>query len=463
MPRRNLLILLLVLLLAVVCYPRVQQGPYARVLNSAMNTVERRALEPVTDKALFEGAMQGMLSQLDDYSVYITPQNRDKFYETIDQQFAGVGMEVGVDPETKQLRVLSPVFGSPAYQAGILAGDRILKIGKTNAQGMSLEDAVGLIRGTPGKPVTLTVQHAGSKEPVEMTIVRAIVHEPTVLGDTRNPDGSWNLFLEGHDRIGYLRINSFTDDTPAELKEAIEWLTARDVRGLVLDLRDDPGGYLTAAVDVCDLLVRSGVIVTTRRRGGQVSRSYTADGTAPFTDFPVAVVVNQDTASAAEIVAACLQDNHRAAVVGQRTYGKGTVQEVIDLPPDCGAMKFTTSSYWRPSGKDIQRPRDATDKQEWGVSPDQGCKVVLTPEEFDRWQLWRRKRDVFQPPEHDARHTGPAVSAPSSGTRRVPAASPGGAAEEETRPFVDVQRRRAVEYVETQAAGGGKSGSGGGG
>ena len=177
MPRRNLLILLLVLLLAAVCYPRVQQNRYTPVLAGAMNIVERRALEPVTDKELFEGAMQGMLGQLDDYSVYITPANRDKFYETIDQQFAGVGMEVALDPETKQLRVLSPVFGSPAYRAGVLAGDRILQIGKTGTQGMSLQDAVGLLRGKPGEPVTLTIRHEGSKEPVEVTLERAIIHE----------------------------------------------------------------------------------------------------------------------------------------------------------------------------------------------------------------------------------------------------------------------------------------------
>jgi carboxyl-terminal processing protease len=250
------------------------------------------------------------------------------------------------------------------------------------------------------------------------------------LGDTRNPDGSWNFFLEGHDRIGYLRITSFTDDTPGELKKALERLTARDMRGLVLDLRNDPGGYLAAAADVCDLLVRSGVIVTTRRRGGRVGRTYVASGNAPFTDFPIAVVVNQETASAAEIVAACLQDHHRAAVVGQRTYGKGLVQELIDLPSDCGAMKFTTSSYWRPSGKDIQRPREATDKEQWGVSPDEGCKVVLTPEEFTRWQLWRRKRDVFQP------------------------AAKNGTAAQEAKPYVDLQRRRAVEWVEKQAEAG---------
>ena len=139
---------------------------------------------------------------------------------------------------------------------------------------------------------------------------------------------------------------------------ALEWLSAHDMRGLVLDLRDDPGGYLAAAVDVCDLLIPSGVIVTVRRRGGHISRTYAASGQARFTDFPMAVLVNDQTASAAEIVAACLQDHHRAMIVGQRTYGKGTIQEVIDLEKGCGAMKLTTASYWRPSGKNINRPAE---------------------------------------------------------------------------------------------------------
>ena len=129
------------------------------------------------------------------------------------------------------------------------------------------------------------------------------------------------------------------------------------MRGLVLDLRDDPGGYLDAAIDVCDMLVPSGVIVTTRHRDHRISQTYDASGDAEFTDFPLAVLVNQNSAGAAEIVAACLQDHHRAAIIGQRSFGKGTVQEIFDLESDCGAMKLTTASYWRPSGKNIARSK----------------------------------------------------------------------------------------------------------
>ena len=166
--------------------------------------------------------------------------------------------------------VLSPLAGSPAYRAGIRAGDRILRIGEASTQGMSLPDAVGLLRGKPGDPVTLTVLHEGENQPTEIKIVREKIQIDTVLGDTRNADGSWNFFLQGDDRIGYVRITSFTDKTADELEKALTWLSAHDMRGLVLDLRDDPGGYITAAVDVCDMLLPSGVIVTVRRRDGRI-------------------------------------------------------------------------------------------------------------------------------------------------------------------------------------------------
>ena len=198
--------------------------------------------------------------------------------------------------------------------------------------------------------------------------------------------------------------------------------SAHDMRGLVLDLRDDPGGYLDAAVDVCDLLIPSGVIVTTRRRGGRISRTYAASGQARFTDFPIAVLINDHTASAAEIVAACLQDHHRAVVFGQRTYGKGTIQEVIDLDKGCGAMKFTTASYWRPSGKNINRPANADAKADWGVSPDEGGKVASTGEEQGRWRKWRAHRDTVHPsankPSAGKEGAEPFVDRPLSAGRR---------------------------------------------
>jgi carboxyl-terminal processing protease len=426
MPRRNLLILLLVMFVAVLCRERVQTNPYVRVLAGAMSKIEDRALNPVGQRRLFEGAMDGMMDQLDKNSKYLSPALLKEFHEEVDLQFAGVGIQIGIDPKTKDLKVLSPVANSPAARAGILAGDRILRIDKAPTHGMSLGDASVLLRGKKGTAVTLTILHQGEDKPHEVTIVRENVQGDSVWGDTRNADGSWDFFLDGHDQIGYLRIATFTDNTVNELRQALAWMTQQGMRGLVLDVRDNPGGYLDAGIDVCDLLIPSGEIVTTRGRGGRINETYSASGDAPFADFPMAVVVNGQTASAAEIVAACLQDHHRAAIVGQRTYGKGTVQDLIDLEQGCGAMKLTTKSYWRPSGKDIQRPHKASAKDDWGVSPDEGLKVALGDDETDQWREWRARRDVHQPPD------------------AAPAAA--------DKPFVDRQRLRAVECVEKEAA-----------
>jgi carboxyl-terminal processing protease len=396
MPRRNLFILIVMMLVAMLCHRQASTTPYHRVLSNALTRIENNYLEPIPASKLFEGAMEGMVGKLDEHSVYIPDSELDAFQEEIDQEFAGVGMEVAVDPQTKQLIVLSPLVGSPAYKAGILAGDQILQIGETATLGMSMKEALALLRGKPGDAVSITVLHEGAEKPEKIKLVREIIQIDSVLGDTRNADGSWNFFLEGHDRIGYIRISSFTDKTIDELLEALEWLSAHEMRGLVLDLRDNPGGYLEAAIDVCDQLISSGVIVSTRRRGGHVDRVFNASGHGSYTDFPMTVLVNQQTASAGEIVAACLQDHHRATIIGQRTYGKGTIQEVVDLESGCGAMKFTTGSYWRPNGKNIHRLHNADEKSEWGVSPDNGYKIVLTNDEQNLWRMWRGRRDVFQ-------------------------------------------------------------------
>lgn len=426
MPRRNLIILVLMMLVTLLCRARVQSS-YVRVFANAVHKIESQALDPADGKTLFEGAMHGMVGQLDDHSEYLSPSDLKNFHEDVDLQFAGVGIEIGLDSKTKELKILSPLANSPAAKAGILAGDRILSIGKTSTLGMTLREASNLLRGKEGSSVTLTILHEGEKRPQEVTIVRENIQGDSVRGDVRNADGSWEFFLDGHDRIGYLRITTFTDNTINELRQALAWMTEEHMRGLVLDLRDDPGGYLDAGINVCDLFIKSGVIVTTRGRDGRIKDTFSASGDAPFTRFPIAVLVNQLTASAAEILAACLQDHHRAVIVGQRTYGKGTVQDLLELEPGCGMMKLTTKSFWRPSGKNIHRSHDANAKNEWGVSPDKGYEVIVPDDEADRWREWRVRRDLHQP----------ADTATSNGNAK---------------PFVDRQFLRAVEYVEKEAA-----------
>jgi carboxyl-terminal processing protease len=225
----------------------------------------------------------------------------------------------------------------------------------------------------------------------------------TVQGDSRGADGQWDFLLPGGRRTGYIRVTGFSEaeqgqrGTVGEFRAALERLGEEKIRGLVLDLRDDRGGSLTAAVGICDMLVPQGEIVTMRGRDGHVLRAFSASGKAPFTGFPIAVLVNRSTASASEIVAACLQDHHRGIVVGQRSYGKGTVQEVLDLGQACGAMKLTIATYWRPSGQNINRPKeDAKGNAKnaaWGVSPDEGYDLTVEDDERDRLLAWQQAHE----------------------------------------------------------------------
>ena len=271
---------------------------------------------------------------------------------------------------------------------------------------MSLKDAIERMHGKPDTPITLSILHEGESAPVDVTMLRKIIQVDTVQGDTRNADGSWNFLLPGHDRIGYIRITAFaegertdeagkkTKTTVADLKEALQGLAKRNLRGLVLDLRDNPGGSLRAAVEVCDLFISSGVIVTTRGREGQILKSFEASGVSLFTDFPMAILVNQHSASASEIVSACLQDHQRAIVVGQQTFGKGTVQEVMDLGEAFGTLKLTIATYWRPNGRNIHRRPDDGKNATWGVTPDEGYHVPVDDEELTRFYRWRQDRDL---------------------------------------------------------------------
>jgi carboxyl-terminal processing protease len=429
MPRRNLHLLLAVAVVSLVCYLQKERSRYGHALVDVLHQIERRYLEPVDGATLFEGAVEGMVGRLDEHSAYISPKNLPEFNETISRQFVGVGMEIAIEPKSRQLMVVAPLAGSPAWEAGIRAGDKILSIDGLATQGIAIKDAERRIRGKPGSPVTLSLLHEGEKKPVELSIMRAVIHADTVLGDTRRADSTWNWFLAGYDRIGYLRINSFAENTEKEMAAALDRLAANRARGVILDLRNNPGGLLEAGVSVADMFLDSGVIVTTRSRGGRVRQTYSADGKAILPDVSMAILVNQYTASAAEIVAACLQDHGRAVIVGQRTYGKGTVQELIDLEENQGLLKLTTASYWRPSGRDISRPKNADADHDWGVTPNRGFEVSLEGEELARWFRWRAQRDTRRP---------------------SPGATPRD--EEDPRPQADAALMKAVDYIE-QATG----------
>ncbi len=401
MPRRNIAVLAAVLGISLGCYVKV--SPYGRVLVFAMNEIERRALQKKDRKELLQGALDGMTRLLDEHSGYFPPREYTAFEEDLDQEFGGIGIQVYLDKRTRQLTVVTPLYGTPAHKAGIRAGDRIVRIDGQGTQGLSLQDAAERMRGKPGEPVTLTIQRSGEPDPLEVKILRDTIQVDSVVGDRRDAEGHWSYFLDDYDKIAYLRLQTFGARTVDELKAILDELTEAGMRGLILDLRNNRGGLLGAAWAACDLFVEEGVIVTTRDRDGRIKHKFDASSKDTFNGFSVAVLVNHLSASASEIVAACLQDHEVAVVVGERSYGKGTVQELIKLDGGMGALKLTTSSYWRPSGRDINRAEGATEKDEWGVKPDPGYEVPLDDEERVRLIHWRNRRDANQTldPEHD--------------------------------------------------------------
>lgn len=368
--------------------------------------VDRNYVKEVPRRELVEAAMRGMMTRLDPYSSYISQDDLSQFNSVVDQEFGGVGIQVTIDPKSRELIVMTPLPGTPAYEAGIRPGDKILSIdGKQTSafeEGAEMDTAVKMMRGAPGEKVTLVIQHAGSESPETFEVTRAVIKTPTVLGDRYNSDGSWNFMLEGDKHIGYIRLTHFSRNSADELEQALNQLEKQGMKGLVLDLRYNPGGLLQAATAIADLFVETGVIVSTKGRNTE-EQVVKAKRAGTFSDFPMVVLVNHFSASASEIVSACLQDHKRAIVVGERTWGKGSVQNVIELEGGASALKLTTASYHRPSGKNIHRFPDAKETDEWGVSPDDGFEVKWNFQDAEQYRDYRSDRDVLgkDPPQTD--------------------------------------------------------------
>lgn len=406
MPRRNLYLLFGIALVSVACYVkadsayRSRYGQMADALVEALKQIDQRYIEPVDERKLFEAAMTGMIGELGDpYSAYEPPQEALEFRQQLDQKFGGIGIEVMIDPATRRLTVSNPMVGTPAFEAGILAGDQIVAIDGQTTEGMDYEEARRRMRGEPGASITLSILRPGKPAPHEVKLLRAIIKIPSVLGDTRDARGRWRFTLAEHPDIGYVRVISFGEQTVSELDAALKELAGQKTRGLILDLRKNFGGILRAAVGVCDLFLDKGLIVTTRGRDkARNLETFEATGRGRYTRLPIVVLVDHWTASAAEIVAACLQDHHRAVVIGERTWGKGTVQNVIPLEGGKSALKLTVATYWRPNGLNIHRWPSARAEDKWGVNPDPGFVLSLSEQDQARVADERRQRDTRDEP-----------------------------------------------------------------
>ena len=382
MTRKKLAIILLIIIIAglgIILEPYRSASKVAQkesiyknldLFVEVLREIEKNYVEPVDSKKLIYGAIRGMVKTLDPHSSFMTKDEYQELMVETKGSFTGVGIEITI--KDNMLTVVAPIEGSPAYKAGIKAGDKIIKINDKSTKDMTLMDAVKNIRGPKGTKVKLTVFREGENKPLEFVIIRDVIPLKSVRGH-----------MLSHD-IGYVRISSFQSNTTKELKKALHHLEKGNrVKGLIIDLRNDPGGLLNQAIKVSDLFLDSGVIVSTKGRRAAQDIVARAHINLEKRDYPIVVLVNSGTASAAEIVAGALQDNKRALIVGTKTFGKGSVQTVIPLS-DGYALRLTTARYYTPSGRCIQIT---------GIEPDIELEYI-PPKKLKKKMRFFREKDL---------------------------------------------------------------------
>ncbi|WP_428491945.1 S41 family peptidase [Rhodopila sp.] len=359
------------------------------LFSTVLDRVRADYVEPVSDRTLIDNALNGMLTGLDPHSAYMTDQQWHDMQTETSGKFGGIGLEV--TDNAGLLQVISPIDGTPAAAAGLLPGDLITAVNGKTVEGLSLNDAVSEMRGPPNTEVHLIVKRQGVTNPITVALTRQIIHVETVKSRLIND-------------IGVIRISEFTERTDPGVREAINSLRAQaggHLRGLILDLRNDPGGLLDQAIAVSNDFLPSGGIVSTRGRHSDDDQSWSAKPTEDVSGgLPIVILTNNGSASASEIVAGALQDNHRALVLGTQSFGKGSVQTIFPLAGN-GAVRLTTARYYTPSGRSIQGV---------GITPNVVVQETRTPEPHFA-------------PEHEAdlQHI---LSVPGSSTKPAPAPPP---------------------------------------
>ena len=322
-----------------------------KVFAEVLSLVQKNYVEETKTKDLVYGAIKGMLTTLDPHTSFMPPEVYKEMQVDTKGEFGGLGIQIGI--KDNQLAVIAPIEGTPADKAGIKSGDKIIKIDNASTKDMSLIDAVGKLRGQKGTKVTITIVREGTAEPFDVVIVREIIKVQSIK----------HRMIEGN--IGYIRVTQFQEQTGEDLKKALKKLESDKIQSIILDLRNNPGGLLSMAVEVSEQFLESGkLVVFIKDRRGEKDE-FTSRNTAPIKNYPMVVLVNEGSASASEIVAGALQDWGKAIVVGAQTFGKGSVQTVVPLSDGSG-LRLTTARYYTPKGKSIQST---------GIAPD----IVIKP------------------------------------------------------------------------------------
>ena len=302
--------------------------------------IKRAYVEDVDDRTLLRNAMRGMLSELDPHSAYLDEDEFTSLRESTQGEFGGIGIEVGM--ENGQLTIITPVDDTPASRAGLMSRDLVIGIDGTPTDSMSLQEAVSLMRGEPGSELTLSILRPGEDTPRDVSLTREIIRSESVKHELLEPG------------YGYLRISQFQSRTAQQARRALERMANNQtLEGLVLDLRNNPGGILQSAVDIADIFLDDGLIVYTEGRLSNTQMSFSATANTPAVELPLVVLINSGSASAAEIVAGAIQDQRRGVIMGTDSFGKGSVQQIMPLDNGEG-LKLTTALYYTPNGRSIQ-------------------------------------------------------------------------------------------------------------
>jgi carboxyl-terminal processing protease len=385
--------------------------------------------------------MEGALGPLDEFSSMIWPSEVDQFRKDTMGEFSGVGIQISL--ENGQLKVISPLEDTPAYAAGIQPGDVITKVNGEKTDGITIDQAVRRITGPAGTKVTLTIRRVGQEKEFDVPVVRERIVIHTVKGLSREADGRWNCWADPERKIAYVRVTGFMENTVDELADTLGKLKTEQMRGLILDLRFNPGGLLKSAVDMCDLfLPPEKRIVSTKGRDSK-EWELSSSRRENFANIPLIVLTNDFSASASEIVSGALQDHHRCLIVGERTFGKGLVQNLEALGPTGNSyIKLTTAKYYLPNGRCIQKEPGVPN---WGVDPN--VRVKLVPKETRKVLEMRRKQEVLKgkdqkelPPQADSDEGVDTEKSPTT-TRAADDDEP---KDENTRPEIDPQYEAAM-------------------
>ncbi len=329
---------------------------------NVVTEIEKKYVDKITISEIMTKAIEGLLSNLDAHSAYLNEKKFKEFQAQTEGEFGGLGITVGMRDGV--LTVIAPLEGTPAYKAGVKAGDNILKINNESTLSMSIDDAINLMRGKPKTPIQITIVRKNEPKPLVFNIIRDIIKVPSV-------------YVKKIEKTPYLyvRVNSFDKNVT---KSVLDGLKANPkAKGIVLDLRGNPGGLLNQAVGLSNLFIKEGVLVSQKGKNKEENLEYKANGRAPYTNLPIAVLVNGGSASASEIVAGALQDHKRAVIIGEKTFGKGSVQMLLPVNKD-EAIKITTARYYLPSGRTIQAK---------GITPDIVIYPGKVPENENKFSL----------------------------------------------------------------------------